>query len=66
MAIVADLSGNAPLDKSFETPNRTIAGHPNGVLTPLYAGERVMDTIDSRIFQANDMTNTGWFAITPA
>lgn len=60
MAIVADLSGNSPLDKSFCSYNRTNAGDPNGTLTPEYAGEIVLDTTNSLYWVAKDVANDTW------
>lgn len=65
MAIVADLSGNSPLDKSFCHPNRSNAGEPNGSLTPQYAGEVVLDTTNNALWKAILTTNTSWVMLTP-
>jgi hypothetical protein len=64
MAIFPDKSGNSPIglgvDKRFSSPNRKNAGAPNGSVTPLYAGEIVLDTTGGLAWKATDLTNTGW------
>lgn len=64
MAITADLSGNNPTDKSFNSINRSNAGEPNGSLTPQFAGELVLDTTNNRVWKAVGVTNTSWVSIT--
>lgn len=64
MATVADKSGNNPTDKSFVNPNRSGAGEPNGSVTPQFAGERYLDTTTNMIWQAINLTNTSWVAVT--
>lgn len=64
MAIVADLSGNSPIDKSFVTFNRRNAGTPNAALTPLYVGEIVLDTTNHALWKAEALTNNDWIALT--
>ena len=66
MAIVADLSGNFPVDNltgsdtRLSSVNRRNAGSPSGTLTPRYAGEIVMDTTGSQLFMGTGTTNTDW------
>lgn len=60
MAIVANKAIVAPLDQPFCTPNRTTGADPNGVLTPQYAGELVLDTASKKIWQAITLVNTSW------
>jgi hypothetical protein len=65
MAIVRDLSGNNPLDLSFNQPNRQNAGVPNGALTPLYTGEIILDTTDHTLWKAMTLSNQSWIMLTP-
>jgi hypothetical protein len=65
MAIVRDLSGNNPLDSSFNQPNRRNAGEPNGTVTPLYAGEIVLDTTNNALWKAMTLANDSWIMLTP-
>jgi hypothetical protein len=65
MAIVADLSGNNPTDKSFTVHNRTNAGEPNGSVTPEFAGEIILDTTNNCYWKSIGTTSTSWVAITP-
>ncbi len=51
------------LDKKISSPNRKIAGNPLSSVTPLYAGEIVLDSSTGNMWYALDLTNTGW---TPA
>lgn len=64
MAIVANLArvGDPVVDKSFQVFNRTNAGNPNtvGPLTPLYAGELVLDTTNNVYWFATDLVATHW------
>lgn len=64
MAIVADLSGNSPTDKSFVSYNRVNAGEPNGTLTPEFAGEIVLDTTNNALWKAMGVLNNTWVALT--
>lgn len=64
MAIVADLSGNSPIDKSYSYFNRSNAGTPNAALTPQYVGEIVLDTTNHNLWKAETLLNTGWIALT--
>lgn len=64
MAIVANKNGTEPLDKSFCFYNRTNAGEPNGVLTPAFAGEIVLDTNNNCLWRAVGVTNNTWVAST--
>jgi len=64
MAIVPDLSGNNPLDKSYTYHNRVNAGTPNAVLTSEYAGEIVFDTTNKVRWKAlNRLSNSSWIPI---
>ncbi len=67
MAIVPDLSGNSlatfldgGVDRNFSGVNRVVAASPNGVTTPGYSGEIVMDTSTQTLWQALGLTNTSW------
>jgi hypothetical protein len=72
MAIVPDLSGNVPASVIGNGPtdrdyarasfNRTNAGDPNGVLTPLYIGEVVFDTTNRTLLYALRSDNASWVA----
>lgn len=64
MAIVADLSGNSPTDKSFTSFNRRNAGEPNGALTPQFCGEIVLDTTNNALWKAESTDNASWVALT--
>lgn len=64
MAIVADKSGNNPTDKPFTMYNRTNAGTPQATLVPQYAGERVLDTTNGIIYQAQGTANSTWRVVT--
>lgn len=65
MAIVADKSGNAPLDKKFSDYNRTNAGTPVGTLVPMYTNELVLDTTNRQMWRAIGTTNNDWTLVTP-
>lgn len=70
MATVPDLSGNAPAsmtgngptdrDYALSTYNRTNAGTPNAVLTPLFVGEIVYDTTNNDYYRATTSANNTW------
>lgn len=69
MAFVPDLSGNLPRsligpgpDRDYQLSeyNRTNAGDPNGVLTPLFVGELVLDTTNRALFYAMRSDNASW------
>lgn len=64
MAIVANLSGNTPLDKPWDHYNRTNAGDPTGSVTPQYAGERILDTTNGTLYQALGTANSTWVQLT--
>lgn len=59
------LNYDSPTDREYFGPNRTNNGKPNGVLTPLYAGEIVLDTVSNALWKAVNLTNSGWVALTP-
>lgn len=63
MAVTPDLSGNNPTDVQWTTPNRNVTGTPNGVVTPLYAGEIVFDTVNIALWRAQSTTNTSWVGL---
>lgn len=66
MARVENLgNANEPVDGSYNHPNRENAGEPNGVLTPEYAGEIVLDTTNNCLWKAITPENNSWIAITP-
>jgi hypothetical protein len=65
MAIVANLAGSQPLDKSYCHPNRSNAGEPNTGVTPEYAGEIVLDTTNNTLWKAITLANNSWVMITP-
>jgi len=60
MAIVADLSGIATLDKPLTTENRSNAGTPLASVTPQFAGEIILDTTNGKLYQAQTLLNSGW------
>ena len=60
MAIVANLAIAGPLDQPFNSPNRYLAGAPNGVTTPQYGGELIEDTATGLLWKAQSITNTSW------
>jgi len=69
MAIVPDKSGNGSgslmpngVDQRFCTPSRTNAGDPNSVgpLTPAFLGERVWDSTNHKMWEAQQLTTAGW------
>lgn len=69
MAIVPDLSGysyrdSRSQDKPLSTVNRNVAGNPINVQTPGYTGEIILDTTTGQLWQAGNLTNTGWLPIT--
>ena len=73
MAIVPDLSGNVPAtpgstsptdrDYAIASQNRTNAGNPNAVVTPLFVGEIVYDTTNNEYYRATTSANTTWTVI---
>lgn len=65
MAIVANKGtvGNV-MDVPYTTPNRTVALEPNGVTTPGYTGEIVLDLTANCLWKATSLLNTSWVAIT--
>jgi len=66
MAIVPNLAfppntnPSFPVDPPLTTPNRYNAGSPAGTLTPLYAGEIVVDTTGHQMYQALGTSNNSW------
>ncbi len=65
MAIVANLAGTTPLDKSYCHPNRTGAGEPNTGVTPEFAGEVYLDTTNNALWKAITLSNASWVMLTP-
>ena len=64
MTFVADKSGNSPTDKPFDHYNRSNAGDPTGVITPQYAGERLLDTTNGTLYQALGVVAGSWVQLT--
>ena len=65
MAIVPNLARQTGFkDQNFCSHSRENAGEPNGVLTPAFAGEIVLDTTNNCYWKAVGITNTSWVAIT--
>lgn len=65
MAIVANKAHQTQfVDQPFCSPNRTNAGNPNTVLTPLYDSELVDDTTNGRLWKAIGLTSSSWVALT--
>lgn len=64
----ADKSGNSPQGplgkQAFDSPSRVVDAEPNGSITPLYAGEMVLDTTNNTLWKAVSMTNTSWVMLT--
>lgn len=69
MAIVANkdgLGGAGPgaftnaTDRPYASPNRTNAGTPQSVLTPMYSGEIVQDITNNVFYYAMGTSNTSW------
>jgi hypothetical protein len=65
MAIVTNLARpTEPLDQPFTTPLRSGVA-PNGVVTPLYAGEPYLDTTTHVTWVAENLSNASWIQRTP-
>lgn len=66
MATVID-KGNplADLDYSLVGHNRTGAGSPNGSVTPLFKGDRYLDTTNKVVWLAKGLANTDWVLDSP-
>ena len=71
MAIVRNAAdgGTGTLDSSYCSPNRGNAGEPNGVLTPLYAGEIILDITNNCLWKScplagGILSNQSWVALT--
>lgn len=65
MAIVTNKADTSPaVDQPFCSPNRNNAGEPNGVLTPQFAGEIVLDTTNNCMWKSMTLVNNSWVAIT--
>lgn len=66
MATVKDLSGNnLVIDNKFSAYNRVSAGEPNGLITPLYGGEIVLDTTQNALWEAVGTAINAWVMLTP-
>lgn len=66
MATVANKAAVGGItDAPLRTHNRSNAGEPNGVVTPAFVGEIVLDTTNNRRWQAKTLANSGWVAIDP-
>lgn len=66
MAIVVDKARpGQPVDQPWNSPRRTNAGEPNGILTPAYAGEIVLDTTLNALWKSVGLANNTWVALTP-
>lgn len=65
MAIVAN-KGNTgePIDPTYCGANRTNAGEPNGTITPVYAGEMILDTTNNILWKSLSLANSSWVALT--
>lgn len=61
---VLDKSGNSVTGQPFDQYNRTNAGDPTGSITPLYAGERILDTTNGTLYQALGLLSSTWVQIT--
>jgi hypothetical protein len=67
MAIVANLGiPGQPIDPNYCSFNRSNAGEPNGVLTPQYVDEMVLDTTGNILWKALSLANNSWVALTSA
>ena len=58
------LGSDEGVDVSYVNASRTNAGEPNGVLTPAFAGEIVLDTTDNCLWKALTLVNNSWVALT--
>jgi hypothetical protein len=52
-------------DQPFCSPNRNVTQEPNGVTTPQFAGEIVLDTSGNCLWKAVTTANNSWVALTP-
>lgn len=65
MAIVPNKASEVVArDASYCTPNREHSGNPNGTITPLYAGERLLDTSGNLLWEALGIGNDSWVSLT--
>ena len=57
--------GNIAIDSNNDVvvDNRTSDGSPSGVLTPMFVGEDVLDTTNSKWYKAVGLANTNWAAL---
>ena len=66
MAIAVNKALNdAATDMSFCTHNRTNAGEPNTSVTPVRAGEIILDTTNNCYWKAMGTASNTWVALTP-
>lgn len=70
MATVPDLAGASfnlvgrAVDRKLSSPNRWLSSTPYGTILPGYTGEMVQDTSTGQIWEATNLTNLGWIAVT--
>ena len=62
MATVVDLARiGDPVDQKLNDPNRKISGSPIALaLTPVYAGEIVMNTLTGELWFGKGITSSDW------
>lgn len=61
---VHDLSGNNPMSAPFDQYNRTNDGDPTGTITPAFAGERLLDTVNGILYEALNPEANSWTQVT--
>jgi len=49
-----------PIDRPYTHYNRLVATTPANVLVPMYAGERVIDSVAGKQYQAMGLTAGTW------
>lgn len=54
-----------PVDPPLCSPNRSVAGEPNTLLTPLFVGEIALDTTNNAMWRAVGLANNTWVMLTP-
>lgn len=65
MAIVENKAlSDGITDQPWCSPNRNVTQEPNGVTTPEYAGEIVLDTAGNCLWKATGTANNSWVALT--
>jgi hypothetical protein len=60
MATVADRSGNNPVDRRYDSPNRFIPSASIGASTPLYGGEKIVASDTGARYVALGTANGAW------